>query len=36
MTTTETVNLLEILKEKGYTLDEAIKIFKRIAKSKNN
>lgn len=34
MTTTETVNLLEILKEKGYTLEDAIKIFKRIAKSK--
>lgn len=34
MTTGEVINLLEILKEKGYTLNEAVELFKRIANKK--
>ncbi len=34
MTTVEVINLLEILKEKGYTLNEAVELFKRIANKK--
>lgn len=36
MTLKQLVRLIKALKEKSHTLEDAIKIFKRIAKPKNN